>query len=189
MSLVPLVSKNRRNEEKRNIIVVNFEVLAGIRREVKRKTEERKGREKIRCRFEKFACRWKLYFFWWIHLPVSLGRRGKRARIGRVAAVFPIKIQGKPFSHGCAFLIHRDGGICGNVGRNLEALLASFDRVRIASPRAIRANSNYILYIYRYILVGSFSLAISTVLSIVNYCSNLLIQASLFALQHYCLCF
>lgn len=25
MSLVPLVSKNRRNEEKRNIIVVNFE--------------------------------------------------------------------------------------------------------------------------------------------------------------------
>lgn len=34
MSLVPLVSKNRRNEEKRNIIVVNFEVLAGIRREV-----------------------------------------------------------------------------------------------------------------------------------------------------------
>lgn len=41
--------------------------------------------------------------------------RGKRARIGRVAAVFPIKIQGKPFSHGCAFLIHRDGGICGNV--------------------------------------------------------------------------
>lgn len=62
MSLVPLVSKNRRNEEKRNIIVVNFEVLAGIRREVKRKTEERKGREKIRCRFEKFACRWKLYF-------------------------------------------------------------------------------------------------------------------------------
>lgn len=64
MSLVPLVSKNRRNEEKRNIIVVNFEVLAGIRREVKRKTEERKGREKIWCRFEKFACRWKLYFFW-----------------------------------------------------------------------------------------------------------------------------
>lgn len=93
--------------------------------------------------------------------------------------MFPIKIQGKPFSHGCAFLIHRDGGICGNVGRNLEALLASFDRVRIASPRAIRANSNYILYIYIYILVGSFSLAISTVLSIVNYCSNLLIQASL----------
>lgn len=37
------------------------------------------------------------------------------ARTGRVAAVFPIKIQGKPFSHGCAFLIHRDGGICGNV--------------------------------------------------------------------------
>lgn len=152
---VPLVNRIKKlAEERAREMSRNLLGFARFRKEWRgksegeaRKTKERK-KDRFRCRFVKFACRWtgKLYFFWWIHLPVSLGRTRENRSGG--CGGFPIKIQGKSFSHGCAFLIHRDGGICGNVGRNLEALLASFDRVRIASPRAIRANSNYILYIY-----------------------------------------